>query len=105
MQACFKIFNAQGFHKTIHSKFARAVACASRKAFDTRNRAYRQYTSLLLEQVRNGIFGAVNCSPKVAIHQLLQYFQITIGKERTHTDSCIVDEYMNRPKTMYCFVN
>ena len=58
-----------------------------------------------MEQIRQRIFGAIHCTPKVYIHEGFYHRQIQVLEHRTHGNTGIVHQYIDPAEFLHRFVD
>src|ERR1700674_5367122 len=85
-------FSSQGFKPALESEFGCRISAATGQSPITSYRRDADNSTLSLNDIRKGIFGAINGAEKVNIHNPLDHVHIQVLNQCAHADACVVDE-------------
>ena len=98
MQPLLEVFDAQRFEKARHGVFRSRITRAAGQSVqpgDGRNADDRAFRRL---QVGQCVFAAIDRTPEIDIHQLVQHVELHVVEDRAHRDPRVADQHVDAPE-------
>jgi len=91
----FKVFNAEGIEETADGEFRGGIASAPGESHVPGNGDDASQGAFAFEEPREGVFGTVDGTPEVDIHEAAEDLEVDLFEEGAHGDPRVVDKHVD----------